>query len=183
MDVAPNIRTLRDQRGFTQAELAKRSGVSKTMICDVEAGKKNPTIRLLGQIAQGLDCGISELLDLEEQVTVTLDRKDKQRVLVDPENGMERRLLSRAMAKQGIEVLHYTFPPSAHEPWFPGHPKGTIETAYVIDGGVKIYVGDEEITLKAGDAATYAADLEHRVETVGKKAARVIFVTKLSRPA
>jgi transcriptional regulator with XRE-family HTH domain len=183
MDVAPNIRTLREHAGITQAELARRSGVSKAMICDVESGKKNPTIRLLGQIAQGLGCGISELLDLEETPTITPDRRDDQRTLVDPENGMERRLLSRTLARQGIEVLHYVFPANSEEPWFPAHPKGTWESAYVIEGRARISVGREEVTLEAGDAATYLADREHRVVNAGSTPARMIFVTRIQRGA
>ena len=181
MDVAPNIRTIRESRGMTQADLARRSGVSKAMVCDVESGKKNPTIRLLGQIAQGLDCGISELLDLDDTPCITLDRADDQRVLVDPENNMERRLLSRAMAKRGTEVLHYTFPANCEEPWFPSHPKGALETAYLIEGRVTIMLGKEEAVLEAGDACTYPADLEHRVMNAGDTPARVIFVTRLPR--
>lgn len=181
MDVAPNIRTIRESRGMTQAELARRSGVSKAMVCDVESGKKNPTIRLLGQIAHGLDCGISELLDLDDAPSITLDRADEQRVLIDPENEMERRLLSRSMAKRGTEVLLYTFQPSAEGPWFPSHPKGSLETAYVITGRVSIQLGREEAVLEPGDACTYPADLEHRVFNRGEEPASVIFVTRLPR--
>jgi len=94
---------------------------------------------------------------------------------------MERRLLSRAMAKRGTEVLHYTFPANCEEPWFPSHPKGALETAYLIEGRVTIMLGKEEAVLEAGDACTYPADLEHRVMNAGDTPARVIFVTRLPR--
>jgi len=181
MDVAPNIKTIRTNQGMTQADLADRSGVSKAMICDVEAGKKNPTIRLLGQIANGLGCGISELLDLDDSPSVHLDLADQQRVLVDPDTGMERRLLSRPFAREGIEVLHYTFPAQTEEPWFPAHPKGSVENVYVIEGTLRIYVSGQTIDLSAGDAATYPADVEHRVQSLGETPARAIFVTHLKR--
>ncbi|MFI4882081.1 MAG: helix-turn-helix domain-containing protein [Phycisphaerales bacterium JB064] len=180
-DIGASIRAKREQMGFTQAELARRSGVSKAMLCDVEADRKNPTIRLLGQIALGLGCGISDLLDLEDRPVFTVDRAKDQRVLVDPENKMERRILSRTMVKHGVEVLHYTYPVGSDCEGFPPHPPGSLETAYVLDGQVRLIVGDEPIELATGDAATYRADLEHSTTNLGKKPARILYVTHIPR--
>lgn len=180
-EIGGSIRAKREQLGLTQAELARRSGVSKAMLCDVEADRKNPTIRLLGQIALGLGCGISDLLDLEERPVMTIDRAKDQRVLVDPENKMERRILSREMVKHGVEVLHYTYPVGSDCEGFPPHPTGSFETAYVLDGHVKLLVGDQPIELKTGDAATYRADLEHTTINLGKKAAKIVYVTHIPR--
>jgi transcriptional regulator with XRE-family HTH domain len=180
-EIGGSIRAKREQAGLTQAELARRSGVSKAMLCDVEADRKNPTIRLLGQIALGLGCGISDLLDLEDRPVMTIDRAKDQRVLVDPENKMERRILSREMVKHGVEVLHYTYPVGSDCEGFPPHPPGSFETAYVLDGHVRLLVGDQPIELKTGDAATYRADLEHSTINLGKKAARILYVTHIPR--
>jgi transcriptional regulator with XRE-family HTH domain len=180
-EIGGSVRAKREQMGLTQAELARRSGVSKAMLCDVEADRKNPTIRLLGQIALGLGCGISDLLDLEDKPVFTVDRAKDQRVLVDPENKMERRILSRTMVKHGVEVLHYTYPVGSDCEGFPPHPPGSLETAYVLDGHVRLEVGGEPIELSTGDAATYRADLEHSTTNLGKKAARILYVTHIPR--
>ncbi|MFI4916363.1 MAG: helix-turn-helix domain-containing protein [Phycisphaerales bacterium JB060] len=180
-DIGGSVRAKREQMGMTQAELARRSGVSKGMLCDVEADRKNPTIRLLGQIALGLGCGISDLLDLDDNPVFTVDRAKDQRVLVDPENKMERRILSRAMVKHGVEVLHYTYPVGSDCEGFPPHPPGSLETAYVLDGKVRLLVGDQPIELSSGDAATYRADLEHSTINLGKKPAKILYVTHIPR--
>lgn len=180
-EIGGSVRAKREQMGLTQSELARRSGVSKAMLCDVEADRKNPTIRLLGQIALGLGCGISDLLDLEDKPVFTVDRAKDQRVLVDPENKMERRILSRTMVKHGVEVLHYTYPVGSDCEGFPPHPPGSLETAYVLDGHVRLMVGEEPIELATGDAATYRADLEHSTTNLGKKAARILYVTHIPR--
>ena len=48
------IRELRKGRGLTQRELARRAGVSPQYLCDVEAGRVNPSLAVLEKIAFGL---------------------------------------------------------------------------------------------------------------------------------
>lgn len=186
MEIGDQIKARRATLGITQSDLADRSGVSKAMICDVEAGKKNPTIRLLGQIAAGLDCSISALIDADETPRFVPERRDQQRVLVDPENGMERRLLSSALIRRGIEIIQYTYPPGSECGGFPPHHRGTYETAIVIKGKVRMEIGSESITLSEGDAATYAADVVHSAYNLGESEAVVMYVvdsTRASHPA
>lgn len=181
MEIGELIKARRSGLGLTQADLADRSGVSKAMICDVEAGKKNPTIRLLGQIAAGLDCSISDLIEEEDTPQFVSERRDKQRVLVDPENGMERRLLSAATIKRGIEIIQYTYPPGAECGGFPPHHRGTFETAIVVKGRVRMEVGSENVVLNEGDTATYAADVVHSAYNMGDEDAVVVYVVDSTR--
>jgi len=181
MLVGAFIRRKRQAMGITQADLAERSGVSKAMICDVEADRKNPTIRLLAQIAGGLQCGISELLDLDEDPSLVVERKGDQMTLIDPETGIVRHALSKGMVKRGIEVLHYIYPAGQDTGSFPAHPPGTTETAYVLEGRIKLGVADQEVELETGDAATYRADVEHSTYALGEVAARVLYVTCIPR--
>jgi transcriptional regulator with XRE-family HTH domain len=181
MEIGEHIKARRTAMGITQTDLADRSGVSKAMICDVEAGKKNPTIRLLGQIAVGLDCSISELIDLDETPRFVPERRDQQRVLVDPENGMERRLLSSALIRRGIEIIQYTYPPGADCGGFPPHHHGTYETAVVIQGRVRMEIGTEAIELNEGDAVTYAADVVHSAYNLGDSEAKVLYIVDSTR--
>ncbi len=183
MEIGEHIKARRKALGLTQTDLADRSNVSKAMICDVEAGKKNPTIRLLGQIAAGLDCSISELIDLEETPRFVPERRDQQRVLVDPENGMERRLLSSALVRRGIEIIQYTYPPGAELGGFPPHHHGTFETAIVVKGRVRMEIGSESIELAEGDTVTYAADVVHSAYNLGDTEARVIYIVDSTRTA
>ncbi|MFG0286428.1 MAG: helix-turn-helix domain-containing protein [Phycisphaerales bacterium JB039] len=174
--IGEQIKSRRLAQELTQGDLAERSGVSKAMICDIECGKKNPTIRLLGQLAAGLGVGISDLLDLDETPRFVSDRRAQQRTLVDPENGMERRVLSTAMLRRGIEIIEYTYPPGADCTGFPPHYHGVYEAAVVVEGRVRMNIGSDQIELGPGDSVTYAADVEHSAMNVGEAPARVIYV-------
>lgn len=174
--IGEQIKARRLALNLTQGDLADRSGVSKAMICDVECGKKNPTIRLLGQLANGLGCGISDLLDLDETPRFVSDRRAQQRTLIDPETKVERRVLSSAMLRRGIEIIEYTYPPGQDCSGFPPHYHGVYEAAVVVEGRVRMVIGSDQIELGPGDSVTYAADVEHSAFNLGDAPARVIYI-------
>ena len=61
MNIGENIRRIREQNGLSKAELARRVGVSGSMICQVERGTKACSMQLGAQIASALGCEVSEL--------------------------------------------------------------------------------------------------------------------------
>ncbi len=60
--VGHNIRKTRNSLGWSQEELAERSGTHRTYVSGVERGKRNPTIKILSIFAQALSVDIAELL-------------------------------------------------------------------------------------------------------------------------
>jgi transcriptional regulator with XRE-family HTH domain len=60
---------LRKRRGFTQTELANRSGILREMICTYESGKVTPRIDTIKKMAKALEMDYGELYDyiLQEQ--------------------------------------------------------------------------------------------------------------------
>ena len=64
MEFETNIRTLREEHGLTQAELADRVGVTRQTILYVEKGEYNPSLELAWRIAREFDARIEEVFDL-----------------------------------------------------------------------------------------------------------------------
>ncbi|MCA1021025.1 MULTISPECIES: helix-turn-helix domain-containing protein [Halobacillus] len=66
MEVTPigeKIRVLRTGRGLSVNEFAKRSGVSKSYISNIERGvQKNPSLIVMGKLARTLEVPLEELL-------------------------------------------------------------------------------------------------------------------------
>ena len=56
------IRILRDQKGFSQDFLAEKADGDRGYISNIETGKSNPSIIYLKQIADALECDVTELL-------------------------------------------------------------------------------------------------------------------------
>lgn len=60
--IGQKIRILRNKKKYSQEILAEKSSGDKGYISDIELGKANPSIIYLKQIADALECDISELL-------------------------------------------------------------------------------------------------------------------------
>lgn len=56
------IAALMKKRGITQDRMAEIAGVSKSMICYITQGKREPNVKTLALIANALDCKVDDLL-------------------------------------------------------------------------------------------------------------------------
>ncbi|WP_286081454.1 helix-turn-helix domain-containing protein [Parablautia intestinalis] len=61
MDIGENIRKRREELGMSQIELAKKVNVSRSMICQVESGRKPPSMVMGKYIADALGCSMDSL--------------------------------------------------------------------------------------------------------------------------
>jgi transcriptional regulator with XRE-family HTH domain len=60
--VGSNARRLRIASGWTQEQLAERTGLSQQYISGLEKGRRNPTVITLYEVAQGLGVSYLDLL-------------------------------------------------------------------------------------------------------------------------
>ena len=61
------IRELRLAKGFSQEELAFKSGVHRTYLGGIERGERNPALKNIAAIAKALDVTLPELFSCEEK--------------------------------------------------------------------------------------------------------------------
>ena len=61
--VARNMKRLRNEKDWSQEELAERSGLHRTYISGVERGVRNPTLTVIDKIATALNVRLAELVD------------------------------------------------------------------------------------------------------------------------
>ncbi len=64
MDIGARLFEIREKRGLTQTELARRSGVSQTTIVHVETGQVRPRMATLRRLAKGFGITVEELIDV-----------------------------------------------------------------------------------------------------------------------
>ena len=183
-DLGSSIRMRRAGLGLSLEALAGRSGISRAMLSAAERGAKNPTIKVVCQIAEALGCTVSELLrepehDLPEMVKVV--REGEQAVLIDLQTGVERRLLAPAFVRHGIEILRYTIPPGGTTGTFPPHRRGVHEHVTVITGSVVCCLGEKSISLAAGDSVSFPADVAHSFHNPGDESVQYFLVIDSSR--
>ncbi len=62
------LRQVRTEKGLTQAELSKRSGVSRSKISQYESGQMFPQVPTLLKLANALDCTMNDLVEQRAEI-------------------------------------------------------------------------------------------------------------------
>ena len=168
--VADNLRERRRVSHLSLDELAKLSGVSRAALSQIETCKTNPSLSVLWKVAVGLKIPFSDLIG-ESRESVSLLRRNEAQVLKSIDGKMESRPLARSGAGPGVEVYELRLAghaPHVSEP----HAPGTRELITVLQGALKMSVGEETYLLAAGDSLVFPADQHHVYENPGASEAR-----------
>jgi len=161
--VAQAISGRREQLGLTLRALAARSGVSSSMISDIERGTKSPTISTLSALAEALAVPISALVESPTSASrrFRVVRASECVAFIDPASGARRDSLGPALAGSKVEFLRYAVPPHTVAGPFPAHASGTIEHIHLAAGRLRVMLGTDAVMLEAGDNCTCLADTQH----------------------
>lgn len=171
------VKKLRADRGWSLEELATASGVSRSMLSEVEREKANPTLTVTFRIARAFGLTLQELIESAEtsaskiQVIRASDRAQVYR----SDKQCEIRTLSPLNLEKDVEFYELTLRPGGALRSQP-HFEGTREFLTVEEGSVRIESGTDTDELGKGDSGTYRADVPHAILNTGKAAALVFLV-------
>lgn len=148
--VATRVRTERESRNWSLAEIAERSGVSKAMISKIERGESSPTTTVLGRLCGAFGLTLSTFLTRAEGNSGRLIRAGEQPSWTDPETGCQRTLISPS-AGGPIEMVAVDLPAGA-DMTFPASLYAVFhQLVWVMAGALTVMEGQTEHRLKAGD--------------------------------
>ncbi|NOR62713.1 MAG: helix-turn-helix domain-containing protein [Rhodobacteraceae bacterium] len=176
--LASRLKEERAAKGLSLDALAKLSGVSRSMLSQIERGESSPTVASLWNLTRALNVDFSTLLDQESE----LEHPIKEIVTSDntPEirnraAGCVVRILSAPDEVGGTEVYDIRFQAGARLESAP-HKKGCIEHLTVLEGQLEVMSDSETATVSLGDTIRYAGDMEHTIRA--QAAARVLLIVK-----
>jgi transcriptional regulator with XRE-family HTH domain len=173
--MAAELRRRREELGLSLGGLSELSGVSKAMIGKIEAGGTSPTASLLGRLCAGLGITLSALMAAAEDGTTIHVQENRQASWLDPETGLERRVLMPRSPHSAVEIARIALP--AHRcidyPVPPARPLG--QHLLVERGALTFTLGDESFELRMGDALFAIIDRATRFAT-GRSAASYLVV-------
>ncbi|MBO0982138.1 helix-turn-helix domain-containing protein [Microbacterium sp. SD291] len=152
--VGPRLKHLRLRRDITLTTLAQETGISTSTLSRLEAGLRRPTLE--------------QLLPLARYYGVTLDS------LVDAPRTGDPRIDLRPMAcKDGSIIIPLTRRPGGVQAYKFVLPTGSDDTvpdlrshegfdwAYVLNGTLRLVLGDQDLLLQAGQAAEFDTRTPH----------------------
>jgi transcriptional regulator with XRE-family HTH domain len=176
---ATAIRTRRQQLGPTLRTLAARSGVSPSMISDVERATKSPTLSTLAALASALEVDLPTLLQglAPSQGRIRVTRASEREASADRSSGVVREDLKAGSGR--VEFVRYVVPAGAQIGPFPAHRAGTMEHVHLEAGRIKFVLGSESVMLAAGDSCSCHADSAHSFDNRrGKVKARFYVIVE-----
>ncbi len=157
------VSQFRQLQSLTLEQLAAASGVSRSMLSQIERGKANPTLAVTQRIAQTFGISIGELVDDPEAGNrVDVVRGDDPATLFRADGECELRTLSPLQLEKNIEFYAVTLQPGAALT-SEAHFEGTREMFTVSAGSAVIRAGSTQIALRCGDTGHYRADIPHAI--------------------
>jgi transcriptional regulator with XRE-family HTH domain len=176
-NLGKRVKKLRGDRGWSLEELANVSGVSRSMLSEIEREKANPTLTVTFRIARAFGLTLQELIESAEtsaskiQVIRASDRAQVYR----SDKHCEIRTLSPLNLEKDVEFYEVSLKIGGALR-SQAHFEGTREFLTVEEGSVRIESDQDSDELIKGDSGTYRADVPHAIVNTGKVNALVFLV-------
>ncbi len=176
--LAASLREARRAKGLSLDAVARLSGVSRSMVSQIERAESSPTVATLWNLTQALQVDFAGLLEPRIHPSIEVVRALSAPVIAGRSEGVTIRILSPADAVGSHEVYDLHFERDAVLASDP-HGPGCREHLTVLDGDVTVTSGEDRQHLDLGDTARYFADRAHGI-AAGKQGARVILIVQNS---
>ncbi|MFB7171017.1 helix-turn-helix domain-containing protein [Streptomyces sp. NPDC056254] len=172
--VAPQLRELRRRTGLTLEAAAARAGLSPAHLSRLETGRRQPSLPLLLGLARMYGTTVSELLGETSAVADPIVRAGGP----GAREADGWTYWQAGGAGRGMQALR------VHVPYGRG-PEDLVrvhpgeEWLYVLDGRLRLHLGEAEHLLKPGDSAHFDSLTPHRIGAASSGGADLLFVHTL----
>jgi DNA-binding XRE family transcriptional regulator len=178
-NIGARLRQAREKSGITVRELARRIGVSASMVSQVERSRVMPSVGTLFAIANLLGLVIDDLFKgngkgrsahAAETGSSPVQRRNNRKSIRMAAGVQWERLTAKP--DSDVEFLYVVYDvgaASCKEDALFQH--GGKEYAYLLSGRLGVRIGFEEYELGPGDAISFDAQLPHRLWCIGREPA------------
>lgn len=172
--IAKNLKSYRESKKLSLERVAELTGVSKTMIGQIERGESSPTITTIWKIANGLKMSFTSLIKNQQPDTKVVLKSEIQPLTED--NGKYRVYPTfpfeddRRFEMYAVEIDQGGLLTTD------AHREGTEEFITVFAGELTLRVQDNEFTVKSGDSIRFKADRPHTYHNAGETLIRLSMV-------
>ncbi|GGW54043.1 helix-turn-helix domain-containing protein [Streptomyces griseoloalbus] len=151
--VGRRLRALRRDRGITLADLAATTGVSESTLSRLETGQRRPSLELLLPLARTYDVPLDDL--------VGAPRTGDPRIHLKPIRRFGMTFVPVSRRPGGVHAFKMIIPaqPEPLEPTPQTHEG--FEWLYVLNGRLRLVIGERDLTLPPGEAAEFDTSLPH----------------------
>jgi len=151
--VGSRLRALRQQRETTLASVSASTGISVSTLSRLESGERRPTLELLLPLAKAYGVTLDELVDAPPT--------GDPRIHLRPMQGYGMTIIPLTKRPGGIQAYKMVIPPRKRRiaPELKTHEG--YEWVYVLNGRLRMLLGDQDLVLQAGEAAEFDTRTPH----------------------
>ncbi len=176
VELGRRIKQERLRRGLTLKDIEAKVGISATHLSEVERGKSSPTVGVLEKIARALGTRSALLIDAAAGAPVSHTTPGKRRVVLDEDGTVRTESLSNSFPGSEVSILIKTYRPNVVRTNQPRAHEGE-EFLHILDGELKVTVGEETFALVTGDSIHFKSTRPHAYENPGSTPCVVFMAT------
>lgn len=184
-EIGPRLRSERESRGLSQRELARRLGLSPSLISQIEKGQSRPSVSTLYAMVSELDLSLDELLlrgsDARSDAAPAarrprppVSRPDDREVIV-LESGVRWERMADG-SDSHVDFMHVVYEvggASSEDGTLMRHPGR--EYGYVIRGRLAVQIAFDTHELGPGDGVAFDSTTPHRLSNIGEEPVHAVW--------
>jgi transcriptional regulator with XRE-family HTH domain len=164
--VGPRLRALRRARNISLAALADETGLTSSTLSRLETGKLRPTLEQLLPLARAHGIPLDDL--------VAAPPTGDPRIHLRPVRRSGFTLVPLTRRPGGIQAYKVIYPPAGTSPAMALQTHDGYEWFYVLNGHVRLVLGDQEYQLSPGEAAEFDTRIPHQIGSAGTQPAELL---------
>ena len=180
-ELAAKLRRLRLRKKISLVDLGRHTGLSASMLSQLETGKMVPTLPTLARIAVVFDVGLDHFFDdrRRRRIFTVVRAADRLRFPERADAPLPSyffECLAFSAQGKGMQAYFAEFPPRAEAEVREHFHEGS-EFLFILEGAMVIRFHNEDHTLQPGDSVYFDASEPHSYRGEGEAGARAVVIT------
>jgi transcriptional regulator with XRE-family HTH domain len=172
VDLGSLLRRVREARGLSQRQLAKRAGISNATISLIESNAVNPSVGALKRVLDAVPIGLAEFFALDTGPARQVFYKAEELMEIG-RGAVSYRQVGTDLRGRALQMLAERYAPGADSGKVLLQHQGE-ECGIVIRGQLEVTVGSDKRVLKPGDAYYFESREPHRFRNVGAEPCELV---------
>ena len=176
LNLGKRLSDLRKRKNMTLDELSEKSGVSKSILSQIERDLSNPTVITISRIASALEENLSDFfLKIEVEDTDTIERSKETPSITSKDGLCQLNILGAGETVNWLQWYLLNMKPKGVLDSSSHGPK-TFENLTVLEGEVEVDNGGNKEIIKKGDTFRFQTNKNHLIKNISKKNSQVLMV-------
>ena len=176
LNIGSRLGDLRKRKQMTLDQLSSKSGVSKSILSQIERNISNPTVSTMMRIADALEETLSGFfMNIDEGKSSSIETSKETPNISSKDGLCELSILGAGETVSWLQWYVLTMKPKG-KLLSKSHGSNTFENITVISGEVMVYLKKQSETLKAGDTFRFPTNQEHTLMNKSKTISKVLMV-------